>query len=69
MTFSFCFSSAAPGFWGPPREASKLDKVRANWDEIDLYKVRNETTATASPSSVGPRGGFGSPRPVAPDQL
>ena len=27
------------GFWGPPREASKLDKLRANWNEIDLYKA------------------------------
>jgi hypothetical protein len=31
------------GFWGVPHEASKLDKVRANWDEIDLYKVRSYT--------------------------
>jgi hypothetical protein len=28
------------GFWGPPREANRIDKVRCNWDEITLYKVR-----------------------------
>jgi hypothetical protein len=27
------------GFWGPPREASKLDKVRGGWSELDLYKL------------------------------
>ena len=25
------------GFWGPPREASKLDKLRANWNEISTH--------------------------------
>ena len=56
MTFSFCFSSAAPGFWGPPREASKLDKVRANWDEIDLYKVgtNSHSQSQLSRTAVAP---------------
>ena len=27
------------GFWGPPREANRIDKVRCNWDEITLYKA------------------------------
>lgn len=26
------------GFWGVPREDAKVEKVRANWDEADLYK-------------------------------
>jgi hypothetical protein len=28
----------ALGFWGREVEASRLDKHRAPWDEIDLYK-------------------------------
>lgn len=27
------------GFWGPPREANRIDKVRGNWDEVALYKA------------------------------
>jgi len=27
------------GFWGVPREEAKLEKVRASWDEADLYKT------------------------------
>lgn len=27
------------GFWGPPREATRLDKLHANWDELDLYRA------------------------------
>lgn len=27
------------GFWGLPREDNRLDKVRADWDEADLYRV------------------------------
>lgn len=27
------------GFWGPVREDAKVEKVRANWDEADLYKA------------------------------
>ena len=26
-------------FWGVPREDAKVEKVRANWDEADLYKT------------------------------
>jgi hypothetical protein len=26
------------GFWGRPSEDAKVEKVRANWDEADLYK-------------------------------
>lgn len=27
------------GFWGVPREDKHVDKVRAGWDEADLYKA------------------------------
>jgi len=27
------------GFWGPPREDTRVNKVRANWTEVDLYKT------------------------------
>jgi hypothetical protein len=27
------------GFWGVPREDAKVEKVRCNWDEADLYKT------------------------------
>ena len=27
------------GFWGKPMEDAKVEKVRANWDEADLYRT------------------------------